>query len=408
MLRHPILIALAALLAVLVVGPVVLLLLAGAPGVTDGAGPSASPAAASDEAVAGPLEPGDVAWVFAPWLFGQGPANRYVLQAGTLADAQPIIDMEVPWASDPETQVGRMPAVGRAIDGTVVYAADDGVATAIHRLQIRANGGDEVLAEMGEIVWSMAVAPDGLHAYLALVDRDDDEHDLGVVQLALDGSGATREVMPPSRPRAMEPADMRLAAIARFGVDLIMSADGRHLVRRTCGVGAGTIDVLGREGGDVIDLGEREVMGAAGGVILSSRCGAIRCFGEAIDLATGVAQELPFEGESAITAFEDGAAIVYIELGEDGAVVRALDPFDGEIRDLVHVGRGSALVLSRSQGDLRISMPPGWVHAAVATELDGKGAVVPFTDLAVPLDGGAAIELPAAPIRHPDGLGIQG
>ncbi len=408
MLRRPILIALAALLAVLVVGPVVLLLLAGAPGVTDGESPSASPAAASDEAVAGRLEPGDVAWVFAPWLFGQGPANRYVLQAGTLADAEPIIDREVPWASDPETQVGRMPAVGRAIDGTVVYATDDGVATAIHRLQIRANGEDEVLAEMGEIVWSMAVAPDGVHAYLALVDRDDDEHDLGVVQLALDGSGATREVMPPSRPRAMEPAGMRLAAIARFGVDLIMSADGGHLVRRTCGEGACTIDVLDLESGDVIDLGAREVMGVAGGVILSSRCGAVRCFGEAIDLTTGVVQELPFEGESAITAFEDGAAIVYIELGEDGAVLRALDPFDGEIRDLVRVGSGSALVLTPPQGDLRISMPPGWIHAAVATELDGKGAVVPFTDLAVPLDGGAVIELPAAPIRHPDGLGVQG
>lgn len=410
MVRRPILIALAALLAVLVVGPVVLLLLAGSPGATDQAGPSASQAAASDEAVAGPLEPGDVAWVFAPWLFGQGPANRYVLQAGTLADPEPIVDVEVPWAADQETQVGRMPAVGPVIDGTVVYVADDGVGTAIHRLQIRTNGEDEVLAEMREMVWSMAVAPEGLHAYLALVDRDDDEHDLGVVQLALDGSGETREVMAASRPQAMEPAGTRLAAIARFGVDLIMSTDGAHLLRRTCGAGVCTIDVLDLASGEVIDLGAREVMGVAGGVVLSSRCGAVRCFGEAIDLATGVAQELPFQGESSIIAFDGGSAIAYIEHDADGgAVLRVLDPFDGEIRDLVRVARGSALVLSQPHGDLRISMPPGYVHAAVATDLEGKGgAVIPFTDLAVPLDGGAVIELPAAPIRHPDGLGSQG
>ncbi|MGH2402575.1 MAG: hypothetical protein ACRDE6_07665, partial [Candidatus Limnocylindria bacterium] len=244
MVRRPILIALAALLAVLVAGPVILLLLGGSPGPTEQARPSASAAAASDEAAAGPLEPGDVAWVFAPWLFGQGPANRYVLQAGTLADPEPVIDMEIPWAANQETQVGRMPAVGPAIDGTVVYVTDDGVGTAIHRLQILANGDDEVLAELREIVWSMAVAPDGLRAYLALVDREDDEHDLGVVEVALDGSGEMREVMAPSRPQATDPAGMRLAAIARFGVDLIMSTDGGHLVRRTCGAGACTIDVL--------------------------------------------------------------------------------------------------------------------------------------------------------------------
>jgi hypothetical protein len=34
--------------------------------------------------------------------------------------------------------------------------------------------------------------------------------------------------------------------------------------------------------------------------------------------------------------------------------------------------------------------------------------VIQFHDVAVPLDGGDPIDLPAAPIRHPDGFGIQG
>ncbi|MGH2402043.1 MAG: hypothetical protein ACRDE6_04970, partial [Candidatus Limnocylindria bacterium] len=170
------------------------------------------------------------------------------------------------------------------------------------------------------------------------------------------------------------------------------------------------IDVLDLQSGDVIDLGAREVMGAGGGVILSSRCAGVRCFAEAIDLETGVAQELPFQGEAGITSFDGGAAIVYIEpTAEGGAVMRALDPFDGEIRDVLRVGQGGALMLSPPQGDLRISMPPGYIHAAVATEIDGKGgAVVPFISVAVPLAGGAVIELPTAPIRHPDGIGVQG
>ncbi|MDQ4034566.1 MAG: hypothetical protein M3153_01435 [Chloroflexota bacterium] len=90
-------------------------------------------------------------------------------------------------------------------------------------------------------------------------------------------------------------------------------------------------------------------------------------------------------------------------------VLHALDPVDGRVRELIRVARGSALVLSPPQGDLRISLPAGYVHAAVATDLEGQGgAVVPFTDLAGPLDGGPAIELPAPPIRHPDGFGVQG
>ncbi|HEX7195701.1 MAG TPA: hypothetical protein VF364_02585 [Candidatus Limnocylindria bacterium] len=410
-IRRPILLGLAILLVVLVAAPIALLWLQGARAPAGGGAgePSPSEVGPTDDAAAGPLEPGDIAWVFAPWIFAQGPGNHYVLQAGTLADPAPLVDMEVPWAGDPETQVGRVPAVGRAIEGTVVYVADDGAGTAIHRLQIRADGGDEVLAEMREIVWSMAVAPDGQHAYLALVARDDDEHDLGVVRLALDGSGELREVMPPSRPRASEPAGMRLAAIARFGVDLMMSAEGGHLLRRTCGAGACTIDVLELETGEVIDLGQREVMGAAGGVILGSRCTGVRCFAEAINLATGVAQELPFQGEAGITFFDGRAAIVYIEFGPDGgSVLRTLDPFDGETRDVLHVDEGGALMLSPPQGDLRISMPAGYVHAAFTTDIEKGGAAIPFTDVAVPLGGGAVIELPAPPIRHPDGLGVQG
>ncbi|MGH2379770.1 MAG: hypothetical protein ACRDG7_00910, partial [Candidatus Limnocylindria bacterium] len=109
-----------AILLLIVVGPMLLLRFAGAEpdaAVTQ----SASASIPQPDPPADRLEPGDVGWVFAPWLFAQGPAGHYVLQAGTLADRAPVIDVEVPWVTDQATQVGRVPAVGRAIDGTVVY-----------------------------------------------------------------------------------------------------------------------------------------------------------------------------------------------------------------------------------------------------------------------------------------------
>ncbi|MGH2380535.1 MAG: hypothetical protein ACRDG7_04855, partial [Candidatus Limnocylindria bacterium] len=291
----------------------------------------------------------------------------------------------------------------------VVYATDDGGSTAIHRAEISADGSDEVLAEMREIVWSLAVHPDGRHAYLALVDRDDDELDLGVVRLSLDGSGDTVEVMAPARPQAIDSTGIRLVAIARFGVDVLMSADGRHLVRRTCVGGPCTIDVLDVESGEVIDLGPREMLGAAGGVLLSSRCEAVRCWTEVVDLATGRAQELPVEAEATLAMTDGRSAVLFVDTTEDGAVMRAWDPFDGHTWDVFRVPMGSAVMLGTPQGDLFVSMPDGYLLAALATNVEAKGgAVVPFQDVALPLSGGAPIELPPIPIRHPDAGGVQG
>jgi hypothetical protein len=391
------------------VGPILLLLFAGAEPEA-AASPSASASVPQSDQSVGPLEPGDVAWVYAPWIFAAEPANHYVLQAGTLAESKPVIDFEVAWVNDQTTQVGRLPAVGRATDGTIVYVADDGERSMIHRAEIAANGGDEVLAEMGEIVWSMAVAPDGRHAYLALVDREDDQLDLGVVRLALDGSGETLEVMAPASAQSPDRDGIRLVAIARFGVDLLISADGRHLVRRTCLGGACTIDALDLESGELIALGPREMLGAVGGVLLSSRCDDVRCFTEVVDLATGRTQELPVEAESTLALVDGRGTVVFAESTADGSALRAWDPFDGRAWELLRMRKGTAIMLGTPQGDLFVSMPGGYISAAIATDLEGKpgAAVIEFQPVAVPLDGGAPIELPPVPLRPPDGIGVQG
>jgi hypothetical protein len=404
------LVAAIAIVVLVLVGPILLLLFQGTEPEA-AASPSASASAAEPDRPAGPLEPGDVAWVFAPWAFAAGPANHYVLQAGTLAESEPVVDLEVPWVNDQATQVGRLPAVGRAIDGTVVYVADDGASSTIHRIKIAPNGKDEVLAEVPEIVWSMAVAPDGRHAYLALVDREDDQVDLGVVRLALDGSGETREVMAPAVAHAPDPDGIRLVAIARFGVDLLMSADGRHLVRRTCLGGPCTIDALDLKRGEQIALGPREMLSAGGGVLLSSRCEEVRCFTEVIDLATGRAQELPVEAEATLALVDGRGTVVFAETTAEGSALRAWDPFEGRAWDVLRMPKGSAVTLGTPQGDLFVSMPDGYLAAAIATDLEGKpggGAVIEFQGVAVPLDGGAPIELPPVPLRHPDGFGVQG
>lgn len=411
MTRRTTLLALAILGGMLVVAPLAYLSIA-RPATPGASAPGAS-APGEPAAEARPIGPADVAWVYAPWIFARGPRGVYELQAGTLADPAPVIDLEVPWVVDQQAQVGREPAVGPVIDGTVVFVADDGQRSRVRRAEVAANGADEVMADLRHIVWSMAVAPSGTHAYLGLVDRNDDRRDLGVVRLALDGSGDLREVMPTTVALRPDRPGVRLAAVAGFDVDLRISSDGRHLVRRVCDGGAAcTIDVLDVESGGEVDVGGREVLGAAGGILLTSRCAEVRCFSEIIDLATGRVEELRgIPGEVTITLVGDRAAIVFVEQAADGRTrLRALDPITGEARDLLEVPAGGAIGLAGVQGDLRVSLPHDHLLVSVATDVEGVGggAVVPFQDVAVPPTGGAAVELPSVPLRHPDGFLIQG
>ena len=388
-------IALLALLAIVLLVPVVISVSAGlARAPRSGAESASDPADAGGAPAPGAaLRPADVGWVYVPPTL-DGPRLAYTMQAGTLADQAPAIDVDVPWAADTLRHIGREPAVGPNIDGTVVFAADDGTGSAIRRVGVGPERVDERLARLTEIVWSMAVAPDGAHAYLALVDRNDDEKDLGVVRLALDGSGQIDQVMPPTRAVSNLPS-IRTVDFVRFDVDLEISADGRHLVRGAClGFDGCQVDVLDLDTAaiTVLALEGGNITGVTGGILLAQHCGDGDCWPEAIELATGEVGEFRMAGSQyVITLLDDRATIVFVD--DATGDLRALDPRDGRVTDLLHppdgwhLWRGAHTV----DGQLRISTPAGYVFL-----------VRPDRQyLAVPLDGGEPVELPDAPIGPP-------
>jgi hypothetical protein len=400
MSRRPLVIALVALLAALVLAPIVLLMLAGPAGNAEAPGGPDDPAAI-------PIDAADVGWVYAPIHFAAAGAGRtYSLQAASLADPAPVVDIDVDWVSDPGMQVGRAPAVGPVLGGTVTYVRDDGERSQVRRIAVEPNGPDVRLAELPEIVWSLAVAPDGRDAYLALVDRADPTRDLGVVRVSLDGLARIERVMEPTGRAAAAP-DIRRVAFLEFAADVRISADGRHLTRRTCHGQAGCqTDVLDLETGILTPMLDREVLGVAGGVVLVQQCGEAGCALEAIDLASGNIRDLAALGpETMLTALDGRPVVIYPEL-VDGrtSVLRALDLRDGGVVDVFRA-QGSTITLSPVQINVLMSTPDA--HLLIGVSGEDVGAVVGFDLIAVPLGGGDPIEMPFPAFRD-DFAGVQG
>jgi hypothetical protein len=278
--------------------------------------PSSQPAesATSDapSPSADPLGLGDIDWTYTPppSTLG-GPQGAYMLQAGTLADAEPLVDLEVPWRAEMGEGIFRNPAIGAPHDGTVVYVADDGTASEVRRAQIAADGIDEALASLPDVVWDMVVAPDGRAAYAAIVDRGDNKRDLGVVQILLDGSGAVEPILPPAPLAAA--VGVRRAAVIAFQIHLSISSDGQQLVRRTCQeAGSCLVQVLELATGRAIELPEREVLGVAAGVIVARRCDERGCGLEAVDIETGAVSTAGVEVFGPVIQVGEAAVIVTV------------------------------------------------------------------------------------------------
>jgi hypothetical protein len=357
------------------------------------------------------LDAGRVAWAFVSQLPPDGGPGRYVLQAGFLGDAAPMIDAEVPWNVDSSVDLGRVPAVAAPARQAVVFVADDGARSVVRRAVI-GEPGDEVLAETEHEVWDIAAAPDGSVAYLALVGRDEAGADLGVVRLALDGSGAIEPVLGPASAGA--PPAIRRMAILPFSVAIDLAPDGRYLVRETCEAGVGcTSDAIDLATGATFDLGpQRPFDVGPDGMVLRERCGNVECRTEILSLATGASMLVggtPFD--TGFATVDGEPAVVSIEV--DDAPVLVLRPVGtGDRRELHRSPDRSWLQLADRDG-LLWEIPPGVVLVSEMTEGDPDevgGAVVEQDAhyLLVPVDGGTAAEHAPPPIRHIGLDGVQG
>jgi hypothetical protein len=400
MSRRSLLIASLVLVAGLLSVPIALLL-AGSTG--QGSQVDSTAPEPSDAEPARQLRPDEVGWVYAAPLFA-GPAETYTLQAGTLDEPAPLVDILVPFGIDPNTNPGRLPAVSAVVDGFVVYVADDGRRSSVRRVAVDGND-DEEMAILEEVVYSLVVSPDGSTAYLALGDRADPERDRGIVRLSLDGLARVERIFDPASGARVEPR-IAPAAVVGFHVDLGLSLDGLHVLRHACNGPAGcSWSVIDARNRDATDMGDRMVLGAAAGIVLTQRC-QMQCVAELVDLASGAQQPLPGIEFDVTLALLDGAPrVVFTEPRGALSVLRALDPRDGSVVDVFRAPRGSSMMLTPPQGQLRLALPAGFV----TTEISGEdvGAIVQMHTVAVPLAGGMPSELPAAPIRM-ELAGIEG
>ena len=374
--------------------------------------PSREPAASpppSEPTAAGPVGLADIAWVYAPPPFAMGgPNGAFTIQAGSLADAEPIVNLDVPWRAELGAGPARRPAIGAPQGGTVVYVADDGAASEVHRVEIAADGADEVLATLDDVVWDIVVAPDGTVAYAAVVARVDPRRDLGIVRILLDGSGSVEPLVPPARAAAAG-AIRRVATLA-FQVDLAISSDGEHLVRRTCQeAGSCLVEVIALATGRSIELADREVLGVAAGVIVSRRCGAQACALEAIDIETRAIASAGIDVSGLVV--EVGGQPVIVAVVSDGrgtTTVDAVDPVSGRHHVLHRVPGGSDVFYGYFL-DVHMDLPDGFVHLVQVPIGDGGGAVrADEQHLLIAIQEARAFEIPRPAFRQPDGFGTEG
>jgi hypothetical protein len=337
-----------------------------------------------------------------------GPEGWYPLQAGTLAEDEPIVDLEVPWRAEVGEGIARQPAIGAPHGGSVVYVADDGTGSEIRRLKIAANGRDEPLARLGPVIWDIAVVPDESAAYAAVADRADNGRDLGVVRILLDGSGSVEPIMPPAALEAT--TDVRRVAERAFQIDLGISSDARYLVRRTCHAGGCVVQIADLVTGRVVDLGDREVYGVVADVIVARRCDAPACRLEAVDIETGDARSADVDVFGPVAEI-NGVAVVVPILDDGNGVItlQAVDPASGQSRVLYRPPEGTELITS-DFFTVKVEVPDGFFYVIEITPVEIDGAVIRRDErhLLIPLAEGEVIEIPRPAYIQPAGFGTPG
>jgi hypothetical protein len=352
---------------------------------------------------------GDIDWVYTPPASSSGPDGFYRLQAGTLGHDEPLVDLKVPWRAELGDAMAREPATGAPHAGAVVYVADDGAESEVHRVEIAPDGDDEVLARLDEVIWDIVVAPDESAAYAAVVDRADPTRDLGLVRILLDESGAVEPLLPPAPPAAAG-AFRRVATLA-FQIHLAISSDGKHLVRRTCHE-AGTclvevIDVATRR---TLELPDREVLGVVAGVIVARGCHGPGCGLHAVDIETRAVASAGVDISGRVVVV-DGEPVVVAVLSDGSGpfTVEAVDPASGR-RDVLHrVPAGTDIIYSDFLF-LQMDLPEGLIHLIQVTPIGGEGGPVRVDEqhLLLSVPEGRAIQIPRPAFTQPGGPGSHG
>jgi hypothetical protein len=367
--------------------------------------PSESP---PEPTAAAGFDLGDIVWVYTPppSTLG-GPNGTFRLEAGTLAADEPIVNLQIPWRAELVEGTARDPAIGAPHDGAVVYVADDGVASEVHRVAIVAEGRDDVLARLAEVIWDIVVAPDGSAAYGAVADRADQTRDRGVVRIALDGSGLVEPVLPPAQLAAADA--VRRVAVVASQVHLAISSDGQHLVRHTCqNAGTCLMEVADLATGMTFELPDREILGVVAGLIVARGCHGPGCGLHAIDIETQAVASAGVDISGRLVEVDGEPVVVAIFLdGRELFTVEAVNPISGRRQVLHRVPAGTDVLYSDFLF-LQLDLPEGLIHVIEVTPGGDGAAAIRERHLLISIVERRAVEVPRPAFTQPCGPGCHG
>ena len=270
--------------------------------------------------------------------------------------------------------------------GQVLFVSDDGSSSTVYVIGIDGSG-PEPMQTLPGVAYTARLSPDGLAAYVVVLDRDTGR-DLGVWRVRLHGAPLAQAVMPPpSVDRAALRGGNRLAATTRFVRKLQISADGSQVARLACGepYGVCVLDVL-----NVIDgtIASNEPPGQSGdltaigdGVILGiDYCiTATRCVTDGIDVPGTEVRQFPGwppaldqDGHLLLLQFPGPTRVTrsFVSTLLDGSGTRLVFVTDGYVRPIYQEGIDFVGV--------RMELPWGWVAVNLEWLMDdGEYRVVP-------------------------------
>lgn len=350
----------------------VLLVACGSPSMVK-PGPTASPdPTATAPPSAEPVELGRVPWISFErlWNANDQPQPQLLLLAGWIGEATPSLEVVAPFAflRDP-MEYGHQPAVAALPSGLIVYVGDDGVTSTVHRTSV--DGEDIVISELPEIVWSLALAPDGTEVYLLLLHRAD-YADAGVARVPIDG-GEAQSILEPAQPAAASAA--ALAAVLPYTGRLVPSLEGALLARETCAGEGGLwdcrLDILDLATGHVGRL-EDDIAGHLIGlthdwVVAVPDCGAIGCPTIVVDLARGTRAELPIavDGLELLVVEGDPILVATAEMHDRHSyAIEATTLTSGETRVVLQSGPGAPVFMPKGSWWTPL-LPSGWVEVYI-------------------------------------------
>lgn len=345
-----------------------------------------------------PAVPADFVWAGAKPILAPAAPVSYQLKAGTFADEQATIDVEVPMAgNDAELRAARGPVFAISANGLVAYVAEDGQRSEVHLTSAHDPDDDEIVGELTSIVRSIALSNDGRYAYL-MAGQHGGSGDAAVLRLSLDGRGELLQVMAPAMPQ--------VPLVASFEGSLHISVDGQVLTRWVCG---------GLQNGclaDIFDLASNvrarlfkswpapyAVLDVVAGELYAVQCDETAACSVMLGDLPGLDLRPLFETDQAAVAMLGDQPMI-VSWGpprDQPSTLHATDPMRGNVVDLFNVPPGGKVSIAAPRVAAEFSMagsepvtaaPPGWI---IVNVFESSGRLVEY--LGIPVDGGDVIGL---------------